>query len=62
MRRLPAWVGTEPHYPGYGDEQRPKPGYIRLLRGIESDNHRSEGRNWTQAPEYLAIFQLQAGC
>jgi hypothetical protein len=27
-----------------GDAQRTNPGHIRLLQGIESDNHRSEGR------------------
>jgi hypothetical protein len=44
MRRLPAWVGTEPHFPGNGDGQRTNAGNIWLFQGIESDNHWSEGR------------------
>ena len=35
-----------------GDGQRPKPGHIRLLRGIESDNHRSQGRKHLSTSRY----------
>ena len=35
---------------GNEDGQRPNPGHIRLLQGIESDNHRSEGHKHLATP------------
>ena len=46
-------------YPRNGDGQGTNTGHIRLLEGIELDNHRSEG---VQASEYVATIPLPAGC
>ena len=40
------------HSLGNGDVQRPIPGHIRLLRCIESDNHRPEGRKQLSTSRY----------
>jgi energy-coupling factor transporter ATP-binding protein EcfA2 len=44
-----------------GDGRRPKPGHIRLLRGIELDNHRSEGRKHLITSQYSSCRQDVSG-
>jgi hypothetical protein len=52
---------TGPSSLQYGDGQRPKPGHIRLLRGIELDNHRSEGRKHLITSQYSSCRQDVSG-
>jgi hypothetical protein len=47
--------------PRHGDGQQPKPGHIRLLRGVESDNHRSEGRKHLSTSQYSSCQRVLAG-
>jgi hypothetical protein len=47
--------------PANGDGQRPKPGHIRLLQGIEPDNHRSEGDKHLSTPRYSSCQRHVSG-
>ena len=46
---------------GNGDGQRANPGHIRLLQGIESDNHRSEQHNHLNTSRYSSCQRDVSG-